>query len=341
MQFLPIVLGWYSILAGTIVLLYLYHCQLLRKLGAADNTSQKTIPLARPPRQPALPGDAPHKRRLRPFPWGFASSWNRGLVPGQLIHRYQIQNRLGQGTFAQVYLAECLVTGEFVALKWFGRWEAAWQHERHMLSRVSHPAFPGLLGAFRDAPLGYFLAMEYIPGVDLAHLLETRGGRLSVEEALDLGIQIAEALAYLHGLPTPMLHRDIKPENIRLMKIKRRRLMGVRARLFDLGIGSAGEKCPFVGWGTPEYAAPEVLAHRPCPASDIYSLGIVLWEVMSGQLPLPLARIFPCLPANLPPGLPALLRQMIAPEAAARPSASMVQAALNWLRCLCEGGVAA
>ncbi|MEM7203539.1 MAG: protein kinase [Planctomycetota bacterium] len=194
--------------------------------------------------------------------------------------RYRIIELLGAGGMGQVYRAEDLTLGQSVALKFLihaGDTAARDQliSEVKVARRVAHPNTCRVfdIGDAHGLP---FLSMEYVDGEDLATLLR-RIGRLPTDKAAELARQLALGLAAVHA--EGVLHRDLKPANVMIDG------QG-RARLTDFGIAavpSDGEALATVA-GTPAYMAPELFTgSAPSVGSDLYSLGLVFYELFTGR----------------------------------------------------------
>ena len=205
-----------------------------------------------------------------------------------LADRYRIERELGRGGMATVYLAEDLKHRRWVALKLLSPEVGAaigserFRREIEIAARLSHPHIVALhdSGVAADR---LFYVMPYIEGESLRARLD-RDGRLPVEEALRLAREIASALGYAHR--RGLVHRDIKPANVLLSD-------GI-ALVADFGVARATgrDETPAltsVGTtlGTPAYMAPEQIAASPDLDSraDIYSLGCLLYELLTGQPP--------------------------------------------------------
>jgi len=210
---------------------------------------------------------------------------NGGFSPGTvLVERYRIVALLGRGGMGEVYRAEDLKLGIVVALKFL---PASLQNDAASLAgfhaevrnarQVSHP------NVCRVYDIGevdgqHFLTMEYIDGEDLASLLR-RIGRLPGDKALETAHQICAGLVAAHDCG--LLHRDLKPANIMLDGRGR-----VRITDFGLALSSEDATGRSETAGTPAYMAPEQIAKGEASVrSDIYSLGLVLYELFTGCLP--------------------------------------------------------
>ncbi len=214
---------------------------------------------------------------------GIDSSPHGLFVPGQIIAgRYRIVGRLGSGGMGDVYRADDLRLGQTVALKFLPpnfasdpRRLAVFHNEVRIAREVSHP------NVCRVHDIGeveghVFLSMEYIDGEDLGSLLR-RIGRVPHDKALEIARQICAGLAAAHQ--KDVLHRDLKPGNVMIDGRG-------RARIADFGLaaltGTVGEAD--IRSGTPIYMAPEQLAgHEVTKRSDIYGLGMVLYELFTGR----------------------------------------------------------
>lgn len=264
--------------------------------------------------------------------------------------RYLLGDVVGRGGMAQVYRAHDGVLDRTVAVKMM-RAIAAGDEERarftdeaHMLAQLSHPGLVTVLDAATsdDEP---YLVMELVDGPSLAECC--RGVALEPERVAAIGAQIADALGHVHA--AGIVHRDLKPGNV---------LLGAdgRAQLTDFGLArimSAAMRHTTSGVtvGTPAYLAPEqVRGDEITPAVDVYSLGLVLIEALTGACPyqgLPveaaLARLTtpPVIPDALPRRWRVLLRTMTALDPADRPSTAEVADVLRDLASGPDSGPAA
>jgi hypothetical protein len=205
------------------------------------------------------------------------------FLPGRLIaSRYRIIALLGRGGMGEVYRADDLTLGQPVALKFLPD-EAArdqgllerFKNEVRIARRVSHPNVCRVYDV-GDVEGHTFFTMEYVDGEDLASLLR-RIGRLPEDKALDIARQLCAGLAAAHA--KGVLHRDLKPANI---------MLDGRGQVVVTDFGLAGIADQIQGndvrSGTPAYMAPEQLAGQEVSTrSDIYSLGLVLYEVFTGK----------------------------------------------------------
>jgi serine/threonine-protein kinase len=206
-----------------------------------------------------------------------------GLTPGTLLtDRYRIIGLLGRGGMGEVYRADDLKLGQAVALKFLPRSLSSdpVRRERFFAEvRITRQlAHPNICRVYDIAEVDgqHFLSMEYIDGEDLASLL-TRIGHLSNEKALDITRQLLAGLAAAHE--RGVLHRDLKPANIMIDGRG-------RVRITDFGLAVAESEGAPAGdmSGTPAYMAPEQLAGKGSSVrSDIYALGLVLYEILSGK----------------------------------------------------------
>ncbi len=210
------------------------------------------------------------------------SSLDGAFAPGQLLAgRYRIVALLGRGGMGEVYRADDLKLGQPVALKFlpvrFGddparleRFHAEVRHAR----QVSHPHVCRVhdIGDLDGQP---FLSMEYVDGEDLATLLR-RIGRLPPAKGIEIARQLCAGLAAAHD--RGVLHRDLKPANVMIDGHG-------RARITDFGLAVREDEAEDgASAGTPAYMAPERIEGKPATVqSDLYALGLVLYEIFTGQ----------------------------------------------------------
>ena len=209
------------------------------------------------------------------------------LTRGSLFaDRYEIIEELGRGGMGTVYRAEDKKAKEEIALKLIKPEIAAqkrtierFRSELTTARKIRHKNICGMydLGEERGA---YYITMEYVPGEDLKSFIR-RSKRLSVPNAVSIAKQISEGLAEAHI--QGVIHRDLKPSNIMIDKEGNARIMdfGIARTLKARGVTGAG-----VVIGTPEYMPPEQAEAKDVDQrSDIYSLGVIMYEMITGQLP--------------------------------------------------------
>ncbi len=205
----------------------------------------------------------------------------RRFLPGAVIaSRYRIIALLGEGGMGQVYRADDLKLGHAVALKFLpsGRSDADAISRLHTEVRLARQiSHPNICRIYDIAEVNgeHFLSMEYVDGEDLASLLR-RIGRLPHTKAIDIARQICAGLIAAHD--NGVLHRDLKPANIMIDGRG-------RVRITDFGIAEESDAPDTQEVaGTPAYMAPEQLTGAPAStASEIYALGLVIYEVFTGQ----------------------------------------------------------
>jgi serine/threonine-protein kinase len=201
------------------------------------------------------------------------------------LGRYRILDELGRGAMGIVYKAEDPVLDRPLAIKTIfipvdeedrKEYEARFNQEARAAGRLAHPGIVTIYDVGREGEMVY-MAMELLDGVDLAARAAEQ--RFSVAETLDIAAQVAEALAFAHD--RGVVHRDIKPPNIMIIEKDRVKLMDfgiARMRQSDLKTQTG------VMLGTPRYMSPEQVSGRPTDhRSDIFSLGTVLYEMLTGS----------------------------------------------------------
>ena len=208
-----------------------------------------------------------------------------------MADHYEIQAPLAEGSVASIYLANDIRHGRRVALKVLRPDASAafsdvrFVREIKFLAHLQHPHILALYDSGLAAGILYYV-MPYVPGESLRARL-SRERKLSLRDATRVACQLAGALDYAHR--HGVIHRDIKPENILLAEM--------HAMLMDFGIAraiglAAGEQLTSplaVGPGTPAYMSPEqfIPGSELDGRTDVYSLGIVVYEMLSGELPFP------------------------------------------------------
>jgi serine/threonine-protein kinase len=240
-------------------------------------------PSSKAPASPRTPG--PPKTPSSRFVSSHPSSAEGRFLPGVVVaDRYRVIALLGAGGMGEVYRADDLSLGQGVALKFLP--EAASQdpdvlerfrNEVRIARRVSHPNVCRVYD-MAEVDRQIFISMEYIDGEDLSSLLR-RIGRLPSDKALEIARQLCAGLAAAHR--EGVLHRDLKPSNVMLDGRG-------RAVMTDFGLAGIAEQIQGrdVRSGTPAYMAPEQLTGSEVSVrSDIYALGLVLYEVFTGKRP--------------------------------------------------------
>lgn len=235
-------------------------------------------------------------------------------IVAMLAGRYRLVERLGAGGMSVVWRAYDEVLGRRVAVKVLSSayaadptFRAGIRREARAAARLSHPNITNVYDygeavGEHGEPVP-FVVMELVEGHSLAQRLA--GGAMPWREVLDIGRQVASALALAHA--TGLVHRDVTPANIMLTA------GGVK--VVDFGIAAVvGERGEQIVLGTPAYLAPERRTGAPAqPATDAYGLGMVLYHALAGGLP----------PTPMPPGVPApvaaLVMQCLAPDPGGRP----------------------
>jgi len=201
--------------------------------------------------------------------------------------RYRLIKQQGSGGMAVVYQAEDLALSRSVAVKILRpsltsdpQFLVRFRQEARNVANLSHPNIVTLHDVGQDGNT-YYMVMEYIDGQDLKKIVRTNAP-LPLERALHLAIQICAGLGYAHR--AMLVHADVKPQNILITA-------GDMVKVTDFGIAQALshtqplEKATVV-WGSPHYFSPEqAKGEPPTPASDVYAIGIVMYEMLTGKLP--------------------------------------------------------
>jgi serine/threonine-protein kinase len=198
---------------------------------------------------------------------------------GQTIGKYRILSSLGSGGFGAVYLAEDTWIHKKVAIKVPHRQNIDFGEmlrEPRLLASLSHPNIVALLTAEKQENV-FFIVMEYVPGETLEAIIE-REGSLDLVPALDLTCQICNAVDHAHA--QNVLHRDLRPANVLVSE------SGV-VKVADFGTSRflevAAQGTTVIG--SPPYMAPEQFHGQATFASDIYSLGVTMYQMLTGTLP--------------------------------------------------------
>lgn len=215
---------------------------------------------------------------------------------GQQIGQYQVESLLGEGGMGAVYRAHDLKNDRMVAIKIMlanlvnkPQFRTRFMQEAEAIGKFSSPAIVTVYdtGTFEDAP---YIVMEYIEGGSLVNYmrqLDWSGAKPTVETVITVAAQVAEGLSYAHQ--RGLIHRDIKPGNV-LLKLREGTHLPRQAIITDFGLaiqrkdGDEMDTAPFMG--SLAYMSPEQCENKSLDGrSDIYALGIVLYQLTTGQLP--------------------------------------------------------
>ena len=211
------------------------------------------------------------------------SELTRGSI---FASRYEIIEKLGRGGMGKVYRVFDKKIDEEVALKLLKPEIAAdkkiierFKNELKFARKISHRNVCRMYDLSEEEGTSY-ITMEYVPGEDLKGMVKMMG-RLSPGKSISIAKQVCEGLAEAHRLG--VVHRDLKPQNIMIDK-------GGNARIMDFGIARSLEEKGITGAGvmigTPEYMSPEqVEGEEADQRSDIYALGVILYEMLTGKVP--------------------------------------------------------
>jgi eukaryotic-like serine/threonine-protein kinase len=208
--------------------------------------------------------------------------------PGDLISdRYELEELVGSGGMSSVFRARDLQLERQVAVKILLERYAGdpeylerFRREARAVARLSHPNIVTVIDRGDDDGRQY-IVFEHVDGENLKELV-VRSGRLPVRRALELALSVADGLAFAHE--QGLVHRDVKPQNVLLSsegEVKVTDFGIARSIHVDHGVTQTGTVL-----GTGEYLAPEQASGKPVsPATDVYSLGVVLWELLTGDVP--------------------------------------------------------
>jgi len=260
-------------------------------------------------------------------------------APPQKFGRYTIVRELGRGAMGIVYLAEDSVLTRTVALKMIALTgsdserdtaEARFRQEARAAGGISHPSIITIYDVGREGDAA-FIAMELVEGRELRDLI--REGEITASRAIEIAALVAEALAYAHE--RGVIHRDIKPGNIMV-------LADGRVKIMDFGIArltqSSVKTQTGVLLGSPQYMAPEQIIGQPLDhRADIFSLGLVLYEMITGSKPFQgedipeltfkVANLPAAPPSHLAPDLPQVIDFIVARALKKRPDERYASAA--------------
>lgn len=210
------------------------------------------------------------------------------MIGKKLANRYQILEKIGGGGMAIVYKARCTLLNRIVAVKVLRpqfvhdeEFVRKFRREAQASASLSHPNIVGVYDVGQEKS-DYFIVMEYVDGMTLKEYIQSKGC-LQIEDAMKIAKEVAEALVHAHE--NSIIHRDIKPHNILLTQSK-------RVKVTDFGIAKAITSNTITAqntnsiMGSVHYFSPEqAKGNYTGVQSDIYSLGIVMYEMLTGQLP--------------------------------------------------------
>lgn len=208
----------------------------------------------------------------------------------ELSNRYQVLKPLGQGGHSNVYLLKDL---RLKGKKWVGKEMVAqytdpkdqslakkhFEQEANLLATLDHPNLPKVTDYFSQGGK-YYLIMEYLQGEDLGTMIDKKKKPFTESEVANWSQQVATVLYYLHNQKNPIIFRDIKPSNIMIC--------GGQVKLIDFGIArhfSPTKKGDTLRIGSPGYSPPEQYSGQTDQRSDIYSLGVTMHHLLTGQDP--------------------------------------------------------
>ena len=241
------------------------------------------------------------------------------------LGRYEIIKELGRGAMGIVYEAKDPLIDRLLAIKTIDLhnlapqekkdYEARFYQEARAAGRLSHPNIVTIHDLGESNGIAY-IAMELLEGCELHHLIKD-GQRLPVEQTLNIVAQVATGLAYAHE--HGIVHRDIKPSNVMVLK-------GNQVKIADFGIARMESSLQLtqVGliMGSPLYMSPEqILGGTIDPRSDIFSLGIQLFQMLTGQMPFSgdstnvimyqIVNVEPPMPSSINPEIPSMLDTIV------------------------------
>ncbi|MEM7344416.1 MAG: protein kinase [Chloroflexota bacterium] len=231
--------------------------------AGSDSSKQSEKPITRPPMNVDDAGE---------------NELERVLTGDLLQNRYKLLRRIKEGGYGTVYEGVTHL-GAQVALKRLTQSSEkavrAFKREATILAQLNHSGLPRVFDHFEEGD--YYLVMDYITGIDLAHWFETND-LVSETRALEWAKQLLDTLVYLHQ--ESIIHRDVKPANIIIKEESQ------NAILVDLGIASVGDDTYPVNSRSRYFSAPEQTSHSATPQSDIYGLGATLYFLLAGEPPL-------------------------------------------------------
>lgn len=277
------------------------------------------------------------------------------IQPAQL-GRYDVVAEIGRGAMGVVYRAVDPMLERTVAIKTINmaldpgeidHYEKRFMIEARAAGGLNHPNIVTIYDIGRSGDLAY-MAMEFLEGRELKELIA--GNEVTPERALDIAAQIADGLAYAHA--HEVVHRDVKPANIMILR-------NDRVKITDFGIArmrTADVRTQTgVVLGSPRYLSPEQVLGKRCDArADTFSLGVILYEMVTGQAPFngidvnslmfQIVNFAPPPPTSIHPGLPPMLDLIIAKaltKSADERYADIAEFAADLRACRQQGGTAA
>ncbi len=253
---------------------------------------------------------------------------NGALIGG----RYRLLGAAGAGGMAHVIHARDLNLQRDVAIKLLredligdATFTERFLHEARSVANLLHPNIVTVYDFGHDAGR-YFMVMEFIDGTDLK-TVQRRRGRFTESQAVAMMIEVCSGVGYAHR--AGLVHCDLKPQNILITS-------DGHPKITDFGIARAlttirPDETSAVVWGSPQYFSPEQAAGGPpSPASDVYALGVILYEMLAGRLPFEAEdpatlaemhlRAVPVPPSQFDPAIPAALEQIVLKVLSKEPS---------------------
>jgi eukaryotic-like serine/threonine-protein kinase len=241
------------------------------------------------------------------------------------LGRYEVLGELGQGAMGVVYKARDPLIDRVVAIKTINlalaldekeEFENRFYQEAKAAGRLSHPNIVTIYDVGKNGDVAY-IAMEFLEGRELRDIMDD-GGLLPIDQVLDIAAQVAQGLAYAHE--HDIVHRDVKPSNVMLVR-------GKHVKITDFGIArmpsSAVQTQTGMVLGSPKYMSPEqVMGKTIDQRSDIFSLGVMLYEMLTGQAPFngdnvnaimyQTLNAIPSPPSTLNPEVPEMINFIVA-----------------------------
>jgi len=242
-----------------------------------------------------LPDAPPPRRRDRADPPHSAAAQVERHGQQVIGGRYEIQARIGEGGMGRVYRVKHVGLGKTFALKIIRSVLAddegarrAFFREARLASSLSHPSIVSIVDFGEDPSYGVYMVMELLEGDPLRKVLREKG-RFGLRQAADIMLQVADAIRYVHD--KGVVHCDIKAENILLSSDRNEAgRRESRVKLLDFGLArpqvTSSSSASMSIQGTPAYIAPErIKGAAPAPSMDIYAIGILFYELLTGSPP--------------------------------------------------------